>query len=165
MQSRFNMNGSRSLPARRSLSPRFYLLTGAVVSILMISPLSQQVPAQTKGSPVLDTRKGTGFPPPGWLRSSGAPSGMHYVGSRVCGGCHVSIAATQRQTPMGQASTPTAKSAILSEHPLLSYRDGLYEIRIELRPQCSTSSTDLPDPPRSSVSDLQLFRSYLPLRC
>jgi hypothetical protein len=51
----------------------------------------------------------------------------------VCAECHVDIAATQRNTPMGQASANAIESQFLAQHPTLTYTDGSYVLRIERR--------------------------------
>lgn len=68
------------------------------------------------------------FPPPSLQRTSGAPPGTHYVGSRVCAQCHLHIAATQPRTAMGQTSATAADSPILAKHPPLKYSDGRYTL-------------------------------------
>jgi len=49
----------------------------------------------------------------------------------VCAGCHVDIAQTQPNTPMGKASVSAAGSQFLTQHPVLTYNDGAYVLRIE----------------------------------
>ncbi len=106
-------------------------LASFALCLVATSATSGHLPAQTETrTESADASKGTHFPE-GWNRTTGAPQGMQYRGSKVCTGCHSSIANTQHQTPMAQASAAADRSAILTGHPTLTYRDGPYELRIE----------------------------------
>ncbi|MGH9445002.1 MAG: tetratricopeptide repeat protein [Terriglobia bacterium] len=66
------------------------------------------------------------------LPTSAAPR-ARYVGSQACAQCHASEAATQALTPMAHALERPANSALLREHPGMTFRNGpyLYKIRRE----------------------------------
>ena len=71
------------------------------------------------------------FPPAHWHRASGAPQGSHYVGRGACAQCHFDVAAKQAQTSMGGASIKATESDVLSKHPVLTYSEGPYLLKIE----------------------------------
>jgi Cytochrome c554 and c-prime len=105
-------------------------LVGCAIAVLALgSALTTQAPS---GLPQVSSSEAeSDFPPAHWQRVAGAPPGSHYVGKRVCAGCHTDVAEAQAQTPMGRASTRAIDSDILSNHPPLLYTDGPYVLHIE----------------------------------
>ena len=71
------------------------------------------------------------FPPGQWHRASGAPPGLNYVGRGACAQCHIDVATEQEQTSMGKASIKASESEVLLEHPVLTYSEGPYLLKIE----------------------------------
>lgn len=57
-------------------------------------------------------------------------NGIRYVGSARCAQCHVTQAATQPTTPMGQALALVGDCEILNARPLLTFRNGAFTYRI-----------------------------------
>jgi hypothetical protein len=59
------------------------------------------------------------------------PANTQFVGEQACAECHGDKVKTHAKTMMGRALEPVAKSAILTQHPKLTFRAGpyLYEIR------------------------------------
>jgi len=109
--------------------PRLVLITYVATVLALESGLIAQrtavAPETSSSQPEHD------FPPAHWQRTSGAPSGLRYVGRNACAGCHTDLAESEAQTPMGRASTHAVESDILSKHQSLSYTDGPYVIHIE----------------------------------
>jgi hypothetical protein len=106
------------------------MVCGAALFVLG-STLTSETPPPARS--VSSSDRTSDFPPPHWLRTSGASFGSHYVGSRVCAGCHSGIAKTQSNTPMGKASVGVLESRFLLQHPTLTYNDGTRVLRIERR--------------------------------
>lgn len=112
--------------ASGSYVPALTALIWLMVSSSTLLPLAGQT-----ASPEAGPAKGASFPPDGWSRTQGAPLNSNYVGGQVCTGCHSTIVEAQRKTPMAHASTAAARSAVLQEHPELTFQDGPYELRID----------------------------------
>ena len=107
---------------------RMLIACGTAVLALESTLTTQEAPVPPEMS---SSQAEHDFPPGHWHRTSGAPSGLSYVGRAVCAGCHTDVAEAQAQTAMSRASTEATKSDILSNHPVLSYTDGPYVLRIE----------------------------------
>jgi len=62
-----------------------------------------------------------------------APPGANYAGTAACATCHVTEAAKQPSTPMGQALRRPEESEVLRKYPQMTFRSGpyIYEIRRE----------------------------------
>lgn len=54
-----------------------------------------------------------------WRPAMGGPAGLHYVGAKVCAGCHTTYAG-ELNTGMGHASDRPGEAEILVRHPKLS---------------------------------------------
>ncbi|HEX8285429.1 MAG TPA: multiheme c-type cytochrome [Pyrinomonadaceae bacterium] len=65
-----------------------------------------------------------------WRPGGRDESGLRYVGSETCAGCHTQQAA-QARTPMGQASQRAADCDVLKSRPRLSFRQGRYTYEIK----------------------------------
>jgi Cytochrome c554 and c-prime len=84
-------------------------------------------PSSRAQSPISST-----FPRLDWEPTI-APPGAHYGGTAVCAACHVTEAARQPSTPMGQALQRPEESEVLRKYPRMTFRSGpyFYEIRRE----------------------------------
>ncbi len=65
----------------------------------------------------------------GWRPGGRDNSGLRYVGSETCAGCHTQQAA-QGSTPMGRASQLASECDILKARPRMSFRNGRYAYQI-----------------------------------
>jgi hypothetical protein len=59
------------------------------------------------------------------------PAKTQFVGDQVCAGCHKDLVALQSKSAMGMAMEPIASSKVLTENPIMTFRNGpfTYEIK------------------------------------
>jgi hypothetical protein len=69
-----------------------------------------------------------------WWPTKGSASRADFVGTAECAKCHEQIAATQRATPMAQAATPAADSAILRAHSDLTDQRAAFHYELSTTP-------------------------------
>jgi hypothetical protein len=62
----------------------------------------------------------------GWWPTKGDPPAKEYVGEVACAKCHGDISVLQSTTPMYHAGTQASRSAILTQHPAISFQEGSY---------------------------------------
>src|SRR5687768_3941235 len=65
-----------------------------------------------------------------WRPGGRDESGVRYVGSEACAGCHTQQAA-QGRTPMGRAAQRAADCDILKARPRMTFRQGRYAYEIK----------------------------------
>jgi hypothetical protein len=71
---------------------------------------------------------------PGWWPTKTTAARADFVGTAECSKCHEQIASTQRATPMAQASTPAANSAILRAHSDLTDQRAAFHYELSTTP-------------------------------
>jgi len=83
--------------------------------------------AQTPGSiPGLSLTTLDHVQGPGWWPTKGMPAANSYVGEAACATCHASIVATQHSTPMYHAGVRAEDSALMAQHPDMTFHEGPY---------------------------------------
>ena len=65
-----------------------------------------------------------------WRPGGRDGSGIRYVGSETCAGCHPRESAVQPSTPMGRAAQSAADCDILKSRPRLTFRNGRYTYQL-----------------------------------
>lgn len=68
---------------------------------------------------------------PGWWPTKGTPPANAYSGEAACAQCHGGIATTQHTTSMNHAAMRPEQSAILAQHPSLTFHEGRYTETIQ----------------------------------
>lgn len=86
-------------------------------------------PGSPLSLPGQDSSSEPSFSPGAGPRAETSVEGS-YVGPKVCGECHASLAASQVETPMAHAAESVADCDILRKHPRLTVRLGPYAYRI-----------------------------------
>jgi hypothetical protein len=95
-------------------------LGSVVVFLIAAAILCARIGANSSASSKFSISTEEHVDAPGWWPTKGIATRTDFAGTAECAKCHEQIAATQRTTPMAQASTPAADSEILRAHSDLS---------------------------------------------
>jgi len=68
---------------------------------------------------------------PGFWPTQDHPSRDEFTGAQTCARCHVSMSATQRETPMARTLEQPAGAAILHDHPAMRFKPNAFTYEID----------------------------------
>lgn len=127
------------------------LLPISFAALLTLAALCTAARAQTSNSISLPTQLRVNSP--GWWPTKGEAAREEYVGSDACFACHEVKSERQQETAMYHAASRASDSAVLRDHPQLTFQKGSFYYRLVTQADKSTLTV--------SIGDLSVFVDLL----